>query len=109
MMAAENEPQEKTVRKTKEERRREAEERNQLSRTRQTRQREFTAVERLIEDLEKEKASCEISLCEPEALRDAETARTLKRKLAGIETKLAESYRRWEKLTEELNASAENG
>jgi len=100
---------EKAVRKTKEERRREAEERNRLSRTRQARQREFSAMERLIEDLEKEKASCEISLCEPEALRDAETARSLKKKLAGIETRLAESNRRWEELAEELNVSEESG
>jgi len=99
---------EKAVRKTKEERRREAEERNRLSRTRQARQREFSAMERRIEELEKEKSSCELSLCDPEVLRNAEAARTLKRKLSGIEAELAESNRRWEELAEELHVSAED-
>ena len=99
---------EKAVRKTKEERRREAEERNRLSRTRQARQCEFSAMERRIEELEKEKSSCELSLCDPEVLRNAEAARTLKRKLSGIEAELAESNRRWEELAEELHVSAED-
>ncbi len=109
MPAPEDDGQERAVKKTKEERRREAEERNRLSRMRQARQREFATLERLIEDLEKEKSSCELSLCEPEVLRDAEAARSLKKKLSGIETEIAERYRRWEKLAEELHVSAENG
>jgi len=107
--ATEDEFPEKAAKKTKEERRREAEERNRLSRTRQARQREFTAVERLIEEREKEKASCETALCEPDVLRDAEAARTLKKKLSEIEAELADGYRRWEHLTEELSAPEENG
>jgi len=66
-------------------------------------------VERLIEEREKEKASCETALCEPDVLRDAEAARTLKKKLSEIEAELADGYRRWEHLTEELSAPEENG
>ncbi len=109
MRPSEDESPERAARKSKEERRREAEERNRLSRTRQARQREFAALERRIEELEKEKSSCELSLCDPEVLRNAEAARTLKRKLAGIEIELAEGNRRWERLAEELGASGELG
>ncbi|MBN1662309.1 MAG: ABC-F family ATP-binding cassette domain-containing protein [Deltaproteobacteria bacterium] len=86
-------------RKTKEEKRLEAEERNRLSRLTRGIKVELDAVEDRIAALEKQKAQNEALLCEPGIHKDPLKIKTLDKELKDISAELEDLYDKWHQLT----------
>jgi ATP-binding cassette subfamily F protein 3 len=106
--SGEREPskEEKTVyRKTREEKRLEAEQRNRLSQVRQTLGKELTSLEGEIASLEARKAEGEGLLCEPAVHRDPQKIKALNRDLGEIAGRLEKHYARWDDLIEQMATS----
>ncbi len=90
----------------KNQRRRDAEERNRRYQARQVLKKKISFLEEAIHRLEDAKDRHEQALVRPETYRDGERARAFKRELDAAEEELARHYREWETLVAQL-ASAE--
>jgi len=90
----------------KDKKRREAEERNRLSKIKSALKKELTAVEEKIAALEARKAAHEKSLCDPQTHRDPIKMKELNVDLKTIENELAQSYSRWTDLSCKLEEDA---
>ena len=86
-------------RKTKEERRQEAEERNRISRATSSLRRQLTETEERIALLEAKQKENELILCEPEIYREPERIKLLNQELRSISTELEDLYYTWNDLT----------
>ncbi|MDD5712265.1 MAG: ABC-F family ATP-binding cassette domain-containing protein [Smithellaceae bacterium] len=84
--------------RTKEDKRREAEERNRLSRLRSGLKKEIAAAEERIHALETQKASCEELLCRHDTHRDQTLVKETTVTLGKATRELEEIYAKWEKL-----------
>jgi len=89
--------------KTKEEKRREAETRNRLSRMRSDLKKKVSAVEEKVNRLEGEKAAKEQELCDPEICKGAGKIRTLNQELKMISHELEGLYENWHGLSQQLD------
>lgn len=95
-------------RKTKEEKRLEAEERNRISRATASLREKLAAAEARISALEAKQRENELILCEPEIYKEPERIRGLNQELTAIAAELEDLYYRWNDLTlriEELEKS----
>ena len=92
------------IRKTKEEKRQEAEERNRISRATSALKRDLTATEERIALLEAKKKEAEGVLCEPDIYRDPDRIRQLNQELTSVSTELEELYYGWNNLSLRLEA-----
>ena len=92
-------PEGKSAYKTREEKRREAEERNRLARISQGLKKELHATEKSIAALEGRKAEGESFLCDPLSHRDPERIKQTHRDLKDLEKEIEQSYNRWHELT----------
>lgn len=101
------------ARRSKEDRRREAEERNRISRIRFGLARELQAVERDISLLEARKAEAESLLCAPQTHRDPAKVKRLTRDVVEISRGLDALYAAWQavvtKMEDQEQASSGNG
>lgn len=88
----------------KDKKRREAEERNRLSKTKNSLKKDLTAAEEKISELEKQKATHQKSLCEPQTHKDAVKMKELKIALKFIENDLENCYDSWTELSCQLEA-----
>ena len=96
------------AKKSKEQKRREAEARQSVSQERRHLETKVMQVEQEIEKLESRKTEIETSLCQPETLqKGGELVMSLQKELAGINSDLQKKYHSWEeeriKLEELLN------
>ncbi|HLA29354.1 MAG TPA: ABC-F family ATP-binding cassette domain-containing protein [Syntrophales bacterium] len=89
--------------KTKDEKRREAEARNRLSRMRSDLKKKVSAVEEKVNRLEREKIVKEQELCAPEVCRAPGKIKTLNRELMTISRELEELYENWHGLAQQLD------
>ena len=101
------------ARRSKEDKRREAEERNRLSRIRFGLTQELQTVERDISLLEARKAEAENLLCSPQTHRNPTKVKTLTRDIVEISRGLDALYASWQdvvsKMEDQEQASGENG
>jgi len=88
--------------KSREQRRREAEERNRRGKLTAELKRELPGLEKEIAELEELKKRDQALLCDPDVLNDSQRIKPLMQELRAASTRLAERYRRWEELTREL-------
>lgn len=86
----------------KDKKRIEAEERNRLSKIRNTLKKELAAVEEKIARLEARKAANEKSLCDPQTHRDSVKIKELQIDLKAVENELETAYHLWTELTGKL-------
>jgi len=86
----------------KEQKKREAQERNRLSKIKNSLKKDLVAEEEKITDLETRKASHENTLCDPQTYRDAAKTKSLRVALKAIEHDLEKSYSRWTELSCQL-------
>ncbi len=86
----------------KDKKRIEAEERNRLSKIRNTLKKELAAVEEKIARLEAQKAANEKSLCDPQTHRDSVKIKELQIDLKAVENELENAYHLWTELTGKL-------
>lgn len=97
---------EKTVKdtafKTKEKKRLEAEERNKLSKVKNTFKKELTAIEQKIEQLEAKKVQHEAALCDPQTHKDSTKIKAINLELKDINTGLEKAYDTWTELNMKL-------
>ena len=84
--------------KTKEEKRREAEDRNRLSRARRALEKDLQGVEAEITTRESRKAEIEAQLCNPETLKDGSRIKSLNMELKTIAAALEADYLSWNDL-----------
>ncbi|MEI6315401.1 MAG: ABC transporter ATP-binding protein, partial [Syntrophus sp. (in: bacteria)] len=89
----------KSAYKTKEDKRREAEERQRLARINQGLKKELHAIEKSIAVLENRKAEGESFLCDPLSHREPERIKQTCRDLKDLEKEIEQSYDRWHELT----------
>ena len=92
----------KSVYKTKEEKRLEAEARNRLSGKRGELKKKVTALEERVNWLEQEKAARESELCKPEVCRAPEKIKLLNKELVAISQELKVLYDDWHGLARQL-------
>lgn len=90
--------------RTKEEKRREAEERNRLSRITKTLKNELVTLENHISHLEEKKAENERILCAPDIHREPQKIKQLNQELVDIARELENLYTSWEDMTKKLDA-----
>ena len=102
--AATDAPKEEKGRKTKEEKRLEAEGRNRLSRATSALKRDLIATEKRITLLEAKKKESEEVLCEPGIYRDPERMRRLNQELKDVSVGLEDLYYAWNDLSLKLEA-----
>jgi len=88
--------------KTKDKKRLEAEERNKLSKIKNTWKKELTAVEEKIELLETRKSGHETSLCDPQTHKDSAKIKELQIELKDITTQLENYYNIWTDISSKL-------
>jgi len=86
----------------KDKKRIEAEERNRLSKIRNTLKKELAAVEEKIARLEARKTASEKSLCDPQTHRDSVKIKELQIDLKAVENELENAYHLWTELTGKL-------
>ncbi|MCX5839121.1 MAG: ATP-binding cassette domain-containing protein [Deltaproteobacteria bacterium] len=105
-MAAEPDPKprEERTRKTKEEKRQEAGERNRIFRATSALKRDLAATEERIALLESKKKEAEGILCEPEIYRDPDRIRQLNQELKSVSAELEDLYYGWNDLSLRLEA-----
>jgi ATP-binding cassette subfamily F protein 3 len=89
----------KSAYKTREDKRREAEERQRLAKINQGLKKELHAIEKIIAALEGRKAVGESFLCDPLSHRDPERIKQTHRDLKDLEKEIEQSYDRWHELT----------
>jgi ATP-binding cassette, subfamily F, member 3 len=92
----------KGVYKSKEQRRLEAEARNRQGKIKRELKKELPAIEGEIAELEKLKTRNQSLLCDPEVLKDSKRIKPLMVELKQATPRLAELYRRWEELTQQM-------
>jgi ATP-binding cassette subfamily F protein 3 len=97
-------PKEETNRKTRQEKRFEAEERNRLFRATSALKRDLTATEERITLLEAKKKEGEWVLCEPDIYRNPDRIRQLNQELTSISAELENLYYSWNDLSLRLEA-----
>jgi ATP-binding cassette subfamily F protein 3 len=95
-------------RKTKEEKRLEAEERNRISRATSTLKQKLTDTEERIAALEAKQREDEQALCEPDIYRDPERIKALNLALKTGAAELEDLYYRWNDLTLRIEALEES-
>ena len=95
------------AKKTKEQKRVEAEARQSVSRRRNQLQEEIESLERAIDNLETEKKEIENKLALPETYKDNTLAVTLQKRYAVVKRDLEKSYQTWEKFRKELEVLLE--
>lgn len=100
-------PESETARKTKADKRSEAEERNRIFRATSALKRDLAAAEAKIAELETRKASVEGLLCAPDLYRNPDRIRTLNQELASVSTELEDLYYDWNGLSLRLEAVEE--
>ena len=100
-------PEERS-RKTKEERRLEAEERNRISKATSSLKHDLEKTEERIALLETQQREGEAALCEPEIYRDPERIKHLNQELKAISVELEDLYYAWNDLTLRLEAIEES-
>ena len=88
--------------KPKDKKRLEAEERNKLSKIKNTWKKELTAVEEKIELLEARKSGHETSLCDPQTHKDSAKIKELQIELKDITTQLENYYNIWTDISSKL-------
>jgi ATP-binding cassette subfamily F protein 3 len=88
--------------KTKEQKRIEAEARQSVSRNRNRLQKEIDSFEQKIDRLEKEKKEIENKLASPETYKESSRAVNFQREYAAVKSELEKSYEAWEKARKEL-------
>ncbi len=98
---------EERSRKTKEERRLEAEERNRISRATSVLKSDLAKTEERIALLEARQREGETALCEPDIYRDPERIKSLNQELKTISGELEDLYYDWNDLTLRLEAIEE--
>jgi len=91
-------------RKTKKEKRLDAEERNRVFRATSTMKRDLTTTEEQIALLEAKKKEAEETLCEPEIYRDPDRIRYLNQELTSVSAELEDLYYAWNDLNLRLEA-----
>lgn len=91
-------PDVKKAGKSRESRRLEAEERNQLGKIKKEITRELHELEAEIMELESVKARDQALLCDPNILQDSARIKSLMQQLKAVERRLPELLRRWEEL-----------
>lgn len=91
-------------RKTKEEKRLEAEERNRLYRMTRDIKSDLIAVENRIADLENNKSASELLLCEPDIHKDPVRIKVLDKELKDISSELEDLYDDWRQLSMQLES-----
>jgi len=109
---AEDEPVERidsepVRKKTKEQKRAEAEARQAVSRRRNQLQQEIDSLERGIDGLESEKKEIENKLASPETYKDSALTVGLQKRYAELKKELGRSYQSWEELRGELEVLLE--
>jgi ATP-binding cassette subfamily F protein 3 len=97
----------KSVYKTKEEKRLEAEARNKLSQLRQDLKNKVTLVETQVHQLESEKAAREKELCEPETCKSPGRIKLLNQELKTLIGELEGLYENWHGLAQQLEEIVE--
>jgi ATP-binding cassette subfamily F protein 3 len=95
-----------TAFKTKEQKRLEAEERNKLSKVKNTFKKELAAIEQKIENLEAKKIQHEKALCDPQTHRDSSKVKSINLELKDINSELEKSYDIWTELNSKLEQIA---
>lgn len=95
-----------TAFKTKEQKRLEAEERNKLSKVKNTFKKELTAIEQNIELLEAKKVQHEAALCDPQTHKDSAKIKSINLALKNINAELEKSYGTWTDLNSKLEEIA---
>ena len=88
--------------KTKDKKRMEAEERNKLSKIKNTWKKELSAVEKKIELLEETKSKHETLLCDPQTHKDSAKIKELQIELKDITTSLENYYNTWTDISSKL-------
>lgn len=88
--------------KTKDKKRLEAQERNKLSKIKNTWKKELTAVEEKIELLEARKSGHETALCDPQIHKDSAKIKELQIELKDITTQLENYYNIWTDISSKL-------
>ena len=88
--------------KNKDKKRLEAEERNKLSKIKNTWKKELTAVEEKIELLEARKSRHETTLCDPQTHKDSANIKELQIELKDITTQLENYYNIWTDISSKL-------
>jgi ATP-binding cassette subfamily F protein 3 len=101
-------PREERSRKTKEEKRLEAEERNRISRATASLKRDLAKTEEQIAVLEGKKKEAEGILCEPEIYKDPERIRILSQEIKAADTQLEDLYYQWNDLSLRVEAMEES-
>jgi ATP-binding cassette, subfamily F, member 3 len=101
-------PHEERSRKTKEEKRQEAEERNRISRTTASLKRDLAKTEERIALLEVKKKEAEEVLCEPDIYKDPERIRILGQEIKAADAELEDLYYQWNHLSFRLEAMEES-
>ncbi len=91
-------------RKTKEQRRIEAEKRNRYSQERRQIQTEMDELTQTIEQMETRKSELEVQLGDEETYQKGEQARDIVQEYERIQSELPELYERWERLEEQREA-----
>lgn len=90
--------------KTKEEKRREADERNRISQITRALKKELAVLEERITCLEEKKAESERILCEPNIHREPQKIKRLNQELLEIAGELEKLYKSWDDATEKLES-----
>ncbi len=88
----------------KEQKRLEAELRNKRYAATKELKKKLSVVEKSVERLESEKSRFQEDLARPETYADAARARELQKRLAEIDSRLADQYSQWEKLAADLES-----
>ena len=88
--------------KNKDKKRLEAEERNKLSKIKNTWKKELTAVEEKIELLEAKKSGHETALCDPQTHKDSASIKNIQIELKDITTQLENYYNIWTDISSKL-------
>jgi ATP-binding cassette subfamily F protein 3 len=97
----------KSVYKTKEEKRLEAEARNRLSQLRQDLKKKVTQLETQVHRIESEKAAREKELCEPETCKSPGRIKLLNQELRSLSRELEGLYENWHGLAQQLEEIVE--
>lgn len=100
--AKETLPQKISGRKTKDQKRAEAESRQAVSKKRNRLQREVDSLERKINTLEAKKNEMEKSLAKPETYKDSSSSVALQKGYVSVKKELEKSYKNWESFKLEL-------
>ncbi len=87
-----------SAKKTKEQKRLEAQARQEISKDRKRLQKEIVSLEKHIEQWESEKEKLEFEMALPETYEDGERVVRLQKEYAGLKKDLEDSYHRWEEI-----------